>query len=184
MSIALLSPRRRAALLYRQRREALLAEPIAALRRAGLTPTLDDDFLAARSDLEDGGMLEVGFRVDGRIFGVLIDTLWTLRTSSKGPEERLVYRFGRHPRFVAARGRAGNLANRLNRDHHLRELIAQAELRNVLIDNTRSRRLVQLRPAPGTLTAVYFPPMPPLSVPMKPAEADAHIDILRRLGAA
>jgi hypothetical protein len=184
MNCTLLSPRGRAALLYRQRREGLLAEPIAALRRAGLTPTVDDDFLAARASLEGGQLLEVGFRVNARVFGVLIDTLWTLKTPVDGPEERLVYRFGRRPRFVAVRGTAGRLADRLNEDRELHELIAGAEVRDVLVHSTASGRLVQLRPAPGTLTAVYVPPMPPFSVPLAPGEADAHLAIVRRLGTA
>ena len=42
-------------------------------------------------------------------------------------------------------------------------------------------RLVEITPLPGTITAVYFPPMPPYSVPIRPDEADDQLRLLLHL---
>jgi hypothetical protein len=38
--------------------------------------------------------------------------------------------------------------------------------------------MVEIVALAGTITAVYFPPMPPYTVPLKATEADDHISLL------
>ena len=42
-------------------------------------------------------------------------------------------------------------------------------------------RLVELIPLAGTITAMYFPPLPPYTVPLKDAEADDHVSLVLHL---
>jgi hypothetical protein len=182
--LAPLSLRHRASLLYEGRRSAVLAEPVDAMRRAGLHPVIDPGSRHARSRIGDDVTVEVGFASSFRIFGALIDTLWTgKREGIRLPPAVLAYRFGRNGRFVpkTRSGRAGEVAEALNADPGLRSLLGQAELQDVHLAQGPQGRSVQLQPLAGTITALYFPPLPPYTVLIRPAEADAQLVLLTRL---
>ncbi len=82
--LAPLSLRHRVSLLYEGRRSAVLAEPVDAMRRAGLHPAVEPRSRYARSPLGDDTTVEVGFASSVRIFGALIDTLWTGKREDPG----------------------------------------------------------------------------------------------------
>ncbi len=159
--------------------------PLGAMRRAGLVPEVDPErrwARARRGDVE----VEVGFRTGFRIFGVFVDTVWTGRRSraADGGTE-LEYRFGwRRPgRFAARSGGepARALAGRLSEDAEVRRLVERAELGEITVQERRGERRVQLRPMAGTITALYVPPLPPYTVPLRAGEADAQLALLLRL---
>ena len=174
-----LSPRARAARLYRGRRQGLLEVPVEALRRAGLDPSVDPDAHWARATLDTQTDVEVGFVGRARVFGVLIDTRWTARRRVTGAvSHELRWRFGAHGGFRSTPGTP--LVGRLNSDPVLRRLVDAGELRRFDITTKADAITVSLGPLPGTLTALYLPPLPPTTVALRPAEADAHIALLAR----
>jgi hypothetical protein len=181
--LAPLSLRHRVSLLYEGRRAAVLAEPVDAMRRAGLRPVVEPRSRHARSRVGDDTTIEVGFASSVRIFGALIDTLWTGKREGALPPAVLAYRFGRGGRFVAkTSSRPGReLADALNDDPALRPLFARAELKDVHLAQGPQGRSVQLQPLAGTITALYFPPLPPYTVLIRPDEADAQLALLTRL---
>jgi hypothetical protein len=184
--LAPLSLRYRASLLYEGRRKTVLQVPVEAMRRAGLDPVVDPQFRYARSQLGNGidvGTVEAGFASSFRIFGALIDTLWTGKRDGARPPIVLGFRFGRGGRFVprTRNDRARAAAEALNADPTLPQLVARAELIDIRLEDGPRGRLVQLQPAAGTITALYFPPLPPYTVPIRPDEADAQLELLTRL---
>jgi hypothetical protein len=179
-----LSLRQRVSLLYEGRRAMILGEPVAAMHRAGLEPFVDERHRYARSRSGPATMIEVGFAHSFRIFGALIDTLWIGKDeTAQGPAAVLGYRFGRNGRFLARTRseKARKWAEALNSDVRIRQLIAQAELKEIRLEEGVRGRIVQLQPLPGTITALYFPPLPPYTVPIRPGEADAQLALLTRL---
>ena len=182
--LAPLSLRHRVSLLYEGRRSAVLSEPVDAMRRAGLNPVIDPRSRHARSRIGDDITVEVGFASSVRIFGALIDTLWTgKREGVRLPPAVLAYRFDRGGRFVprTRSGPAGDVAEALNADPGLQPLLARAELKDVHLTQGPHGRSVQLQPLAGTITALYFPPLPPYTVIIRPDEADAQLVLLTRL---
>lgn len=182
--LAALSLRQRAGLLYGGRRERVLTEPTDALRRAGFEPVADDQHRHVRVQLPDGIDIEVGFAANFRIFGALIDTLWTGKHGRLGTSRTVLgYRFGRNARFIPTTKseKARRRADALNADPTLPRLIERAELKTVQIVDGDGGRTVQLQPLAGTITALYFPPLPPYTVPIRPDEADAQLELLTRL---
>jgi hypothetical protein len=176
------SPRSRARRLYRARRGRLLEVPVAAMRkRFGHNQVVVDDADArfARTTHRDA-TIEVGFAGVFRMFGALIDTQWVgVIGSVDDKDDRLLYRFDKRA-FVVKRGADAGLAGRLG-DSETVKLAGRSELKSIeIIDGPNGRRVV-ITPIPGTITAVYFPPMPPYSVPIKPHEADDHIELVLHL---
>lgn len=182
--LQLLSLRHRVGLLYEGRRRTVLEEPVDAMRRAGLDPVVDARYRHARSHLATGATVEVGFASSFRVFGALIDTLWTGRQEGiSRPRAAVGYRFGRSGRFIP-KGRgddARRWADALNSEPVLRQLLERAELKDLHLEEGPQGRTVQVQPLPGTITALYFPPLPPYTVPIRPAEADAQLELLTRL---
>ena len=181
--LAPLSLRYRASLLYEGRRRAVLDEPVEAMRRAGLQPVIDIHSRFARARTGDDTIVEAGFASSVRIFGALIDTLWTGKREGTRPSAVIGFRFGRNGRFVPKSRiqRARDVAEALNAEPTLQELVARAELKDVRFEDGPRGRLVQLQPLAGTITALYFPPLPPYTVPIRPGEADAQLELLTRL---
>ena len=166
--------------LYGSRRERLLLVPRRALERhftAGRV-TSDDDHRWLRVDLDSTSVLEVGFAGNFRMFGALIDTQWTARTGAVDPgASRYDYRFDKQA-FRAHSGGNGATATRLS-DGTTRRLAGGSELKRLTVrDGEGGGRMVEVVPLAGTITAVYFPPMPPYTVPLRESEADDHISLL------
>jgi hypothetical protein len=179
-----LSLRHRVSLLYSGRRASLLQAPVEAMRRFGLTPVMDDQSRYTRSWVGDEIVIEAGFANTFRVFGVLIDTLWTGRRGKPSQGESVLeYRFGRRRRFVPRRGgeSARVLAEKLSDDPEIRQLIDKAELKTIRVEDSTHGRRVQIRPMAGTITALYFPPLPPYTVAVHDDEADAQLRLLTRL---
>jgi hypothetical protein len=154
------------------------------MRRAGLQPVVDPRHRYARSRSGQGLTIEVGFANSFRIFGALIDTLWTGKHEGiRRPRSALGYRFGRNCRFLpkTRSEEAREWAEALNADPTLRPLIARSELKDVHLEESPRGRTVQLQPLAGTITALYFPPLPPYTVLVRPVEADAQLELLTRL---
>jgi hypothetical protein len=179
-----LSLRNRVSLLYEGRRTTVLEEPLGAMRRAGLEPVVDPQHRYARARSGQDITIEVGFTSSFRVFGALIDTLWTGKHEGiRRPRSVVGYRFGRNGRFIpkSRSAEAGERAELLNADLTLRQVLARAELKDVHLEEGPRGRMVQVQPLPGTITALYFPPLPPYTVPIRPAEADAQLELLTRL---
>jgi hypothetical protein len=124
--------------------------------------------------------IEVGFAGVFRMFGALIDTQWVGVAGSPGAvSTQLEYRFDRR-RFVVKKGDRLDLATHLG-DEVTTALAKRAELKAIKVDDSPSGRIVTITPLAGTITAVYFPPMPPYSVPIKLEEAKDHITLLLHL---
>lgn len=157
-----------------------------AMRRAGLAPEVDERHRFARARMEPDIDLEVGFSSVFRVLGALIDTLWTGKRGEVGAGAAVLeYRFGRgeKARFIVRHGgeRAAALAARLSGDREVRRLIRQAELKSIVVQDAPGGRRVQVQPMPGTITAMYFPPLPPYTVAIHPEEADAQLRLVHRL---
>ena len=174
--------RSRARRLYGSRRQRLLVVPRLALERR-FTPDRiqsDDDHRWLRVQIDNDTMVEVGFAGTFRMFGALIDTQWSGRNGQvrrDGP--RYDYRFDKQA-FRAHSGGDSATAGRLT-DGTTRRLAARSELKRLTVRDDAGGRLVELVPLAGTITAVYFPPMPPYTVPLKDNEADDHIALLLHL---
>lgn len=174
--------RSRARRLYGSRRERLLVVPRQALdRRFGSARVeADDDNRWLRVHLDADAVVEAGFTGNFRMFGALIDTQWTARAGTvdtDGP--RYDYRFDKHA-FRAHSGGDDATATRLA-DAATRKLASRSELKRLNVRDGSEGRLVELVPLAGTITAVYFPPMPPYTVPLKAEEADDHLDLVIHL---
>jgi hypothetical protein len=110
------------------------------------------------------------------MFGALIDLQWVAVRGSVAPEdEHLEYRFDKKT-FAVKKGSDTALAHRLA-DTRTVELAGRSELKSLSVAHGATGRRVIITPLPGTITAVYFPPLPPYSVPLKPHEARDHIEL-------
>lgn len=142
--------------------------------------TGDDDHRWLRVTLEDDSVLEMGFAGNFRMFGALIDTQWTARVGSvSSGSPRYVYRFDKKE-FVPHSGGTSTVASRLS-DATTRMLAGRSELKRLTVSVDIGSRMVEVVPLAGTITAVYFPPMPPYTVPLKEDEADDHITLALHL---
>lgn len=114
------------------------------------------------------------------MFGALIDTQWTARVG-RVPDRapRYDYRFDLH-RFKEHSGGDPATAAFFS-DEKTRRLAGRSELKRLTVRGNAEGRLVELVPLAGTITAVYFPPMPPYTVPLKDQEADDHISLVLHL---
>lgn len=176
------SPRSRAKRMYRARRKRLLEVPTEALvRRFGAANVVvdEDEARSARVILDDA-VIEMGFSGLFRMFGALIDTQWVgVSGNPADPETVLEFRFDRMS-FATKQGSGTALADRLG-DATTRQLAERAELKSIRVEDGPEGRRVVITPLAGTITAVYLPPMPPYSVPIKPEEADDHIALVLHL---
>ena len=174
--------RARARRLYGSRRQRLLVIPREALdRRFGAARVeSDDDNRWLRVQLEGDSILEVGFAGTFRMFGALIDTQWTGRVSRISDKaSRYDYRFDKKS-FRAHSGGDSSAASRFS-DETTRRLAGRSELKRLTIREDAGGRLVEVVPLAGTITAMYFPPLPPYTVPLKGEEADDHISLVLHL---
>lgn len=169
--------------LYETRRRRILEEPRAALEKFDIDHQVTEGHRQVRARLDDDVRLAVGFTGRIRIFGALLDTLWVTVRGDPGPKpERIAYHF-RHNRFATRSQKeyAQAAADRANRDSPVRRLIPKGELKHVrLLVGPRGQR-VEVIPLPGTITAIFIPPMPPYTVPIRQDEADAQLQLLLRL---
>ena len=174
--------RSRARRLYGSRRQRLLVVPRAALDRrfSAARVQSDDDNRWLRVQLGGDAVLEVGFAGTFRMFGALIDTQWTGRVGQLPDRaSRYDYRFDQH-RFKPHSGGDAATATALS-DEITRRLAGRSELKRLTVRDDTEARLVEVVPLAGTITAVYFPPMPPYTVPLKNEEADDHISLVLHL---
>ena len=169
--------------LYETRRRRILEEPRAALEKFGIHYEVAEGHRQLRVRLDDGTRMAVGFTGRVRIFGALLDTLWVTVQGDPGPKpERISYHF-KHNRFTT-RSReefAQAIAGRVNRDSRVRKLIPEGELKHVRLLVGPTGQRVEIIPMPGTITAIFIPPMPPYTVPIRQDEADAQLQLLLRL---
>lgn len=174
--------RSRARRLYGSRRQRLLVVPRLALERR-FSPALvqaDDDNRWLRVQIDTNTLVEVGFAGTFRMFGALIDTQWTGRTGQvRHDAPRYDYRFDKES-FRAHSGGDSTTAGRFS-DVTTRRLAGRSELKRLTVRDDGAGRLVEVVPLAGTITAVYFPPMPPYTVPLKEDEAIDHISLLLHL---
>lgn len=169
--------------LYETRRRRILEEPRAALEKFGIDHEVAEGHRQVSARLDGDVRLAVGFTGRVRIFGALLDTLWVTSRGDPGPKpERIAYHFKRNLFTTRSqKGFARAAADRANRDPRVRELIPKGELKHVrMLVGPRGLR-VEVVPLPGTITAIFIPPMPPYSVPIRPEEADAQLQLLLRL---
>ncbi|MGF1666707.1 MAG: hypothetical protein ACFCVC_10600 [Acidimicrobiia bacterium] len=173
--------RSRARRLYRIRREQLMEIPVAALRERFGDGQVEVDEHHQYARVESSSFtLELGFAGTYRMFGALIDMQWVaLRGVSGSATDELEYRFDRKA-FVAKKGADEAFGARLA-DRRTVELAGRSELKALKVANGPVGRKVTITPLPGTITAVYFPPLPPYSVPLKPQEARDHIALALHL---
>ncbi|MGA7270999.1 MAG: hypothetical protein WB239_07990, partial [Acidimicrobiia bacterium] len=168
--------------MYRARRKRLLEVPSEAMRRRfGPSNVVvdEEEGRSARVTL-DGAVIEMGFSGLFRMFGALIDTQWVGVTGDPSdPETVLEFRFDKMS-FATKQGSGTALADRLG-DARTRRLAERSELKSIRVEDGPGGRRVVVTPLAGTITAVYLPPMPPYSVPIKPEEADDHIDLVLHL---
>ncbi|MGH8959470.1 MAG: hypothetical protein ACRDVK_12455 [Acidimicrobiia bacterium] len=131
----------------------------------------------ARPDLT----IEAGFGGVFRMFGALIDTHWLGRRGMPptSPLVDLHYRFDQE-RFRGTGPASEAIASRLG-NARTRDLAKRAELKSIRVQDSPEGRLVDITPLPGTITAMYLPPLPPYTVPIKPPEADAQLALLLHL---
>ncbi len=175
--------RRRMSGLYETRRRRILEEPRAALEKFNIDYEVTEGHRQVRARLDGGVRLAVGFSGRVRIFGALLDTLWvTLKGNPGAKPERISYNF-KHGRFAtrSQTSHARAVAERANGDGQVRKLIPRAELKHVRLLVGPGGQRVEIIPLPGTITAIFIPPMPPYTVPMRQDEADAQLRLLLRL---
>ncbi len=141
----------------------------------------DTEFRYARVHVRPDLTVEVGFSGVFRMFGALIDTQWVARRGGPPGEEavEVEYRFDKSA-FYRGRSADHPLARHLGDERTVR-LASRAELKKIKVLDGPGGRLVEITPLPGTITAVYFPPMPPYSVPIRPEEADDQLELLLHL---
>jgi len=162
-----------------------LEVPTEALVRrfgSGRVEVDEADARYARVQVRPDLTVEVGFAGLFKMFGALIDTQWVARRGSPvddGGATELDYRFDKGV-FVTKRGAGDELARRLG-DRRTTTLAARAELKKIGVLDTPAGRLVTIVPLPGTITAMYFPPLPPYTVPIRPEEADDQLALLLHL---
>lgn len=178
--------RNRVKRLYRSRREKLLVVPHAALlkRFGALNVDLDEvEARSTRAEVGEGIVVEAGFKGNFRMFGALIDTQWVGRRGTPPDEsaDLLEYRFDKEV-FRVRRGdeQTRRLAERLG-DSRTKALAKAGVLKSIKVLDTPDGRQVEIVPLAGTITAMYFPPMPPYTVPIKPEEAAAQLDLALHL---
>jgi len=173
--------RSRARRLYRARRKALMEVPVEVLRdRFGSSVDYDDEFHQTAGVTLDDVEIQVAFAGHYRMFGALIDTQWVGRTGEiEETHVELRYRFDKHE-FRVRKGTDDGLAEQLS-TKRVDSLAKASELKELLVADDGSNRRVTLTPLPGTITAVYFPPLPPYSVPLKKREAKAQLELLLHL---
>ncbi len=177
------SLRRRASLLYKGRRRRILQEPITALQSRSIDVQVDPEFRSARINLDDDVVIEVGFKGQTRLFGVLIDTMWVGRRGSVAANpDILTYRFDKK-RFSVRSGGAQSaaLAAALSGDTRIRSLIEGSELKKLRVMEAVGGRQVELISLPGTITAVFIPPLPPYTVPIRLDEAKSQLGLVERI---
>lgn len=172
--------------LYRSRRTKLLVVPHGALTRRFGTDAVELDTADARNTrvtLESGSVIEAGFKGNFRMFGALIDTQWIGQRGTPPGEsaDLLEYRFDKE-KFRVRRGdeATARLADRMC-DATMRTLAKDAVLKSIRVLDGPDGRQVEVIPLAGTITAMYFPPLPPYTVPIKPAEAKAQLDLVMDL---
>ena len=168
--------------LYGSRRQRLLVIPQQALEKRFKAARVeaDDDDRWLRVQLDPDSVLEVGFAGNFRMFGALIDLQWTARTGTMpASPPRYDFRFDKKA-FVPHGGGDAATAARLSDATTLR-LAGRSEIKRLTVHVVDTGRLVEIVPLAGTITAVYFPPMPPYTVPLKDAEAEDHIDLALHL---
>lgn len=170
--------RSRARRLYRARRKALMEVPVAVLReRFGSQVEYDDEYHQTAGVTLDDVEIQVAFAGRYRMFGALIDTQWVGRTGDIEEDHvELRYRFDKHE-FRVRKGTNDVLAQELS-TKRVDTLAKTSELKELLVADDGTHRRVTLTPLPGTITAVYFPPLPPYSVPLKKREAKAQLELL------
>ncbi len=172
--------------LYRTRREKLLQVPHAALVKRFGTDSVELDTVESRStraSQSSGLTVEAGFKGNFRMFGALIDTQWVGRLGEPPGEssDLLEYRFDKES-FRVRRGDEATqrLAERLC-DTRMRKLATDGVLKSIRVLDAPGGRQVEVVPLAGTITAMYFPPLPPYTVPIKPEEATAQLALVLRL---
>lgn len=162
----------------------MLEVPTAALvRRFGEDRVEVDegDARYARVQVRPDLTVEVGFAGLFKMFGALIDTNWVARRGSPvsdGGATEIEYRFDREG-FVTKAGDPA-LSAPLS-DRKTKRLAARAELKKIRVLDSPGGRLVTVVPLAGTITAMYFPPLPPYTVPLRPEEADDQLELVLHL---
>jgi hypothetical protein len=177
------SLRRRAGNLFEGRRRRILEEPVAALRSTGRPVQVSPRALHARVGFDDGTVVEVAFVSNRRLFGILIDTMWVGCRGRVGPgDPTITYSFKRS-RFETKSdaSRVRRAAERLSQDRQVANVIAHAELKTVTVREGEEGRQVEIVPQPGTITAVFLPPLPPFTVPFRAEESLLHLGLVRRI---
>ena len=169
--------------LYETRRRRILEEPRAALEKFNIIYQVTQGHRQVKALLDDDVQLAVGFTGRVRIFGALLDTIWvTLKGEPGDKPERISYNF-KHNRFTTRSSKpyVQEVAERATRDSQVRKLIPNGELKQVQLLVGPGGQRAEIIPMPGTITAIFLPPMPPYSVPMRQEEADAQLQLLLRL---
>lgn len=169
--------------LYETRRRRILEEPRAALEKFNIDYQVTEGHRQVRARLDDDVRLAVGFTGRVRIFGALLDTIWVTSKGDPGDKPALASYHFTKKRFTTRSDKDHVLAaaERASRDSRVQKLIPKGELKHVrLLVGPRGQK-VEIIPLPGTITAIFLPPMPPYSVPIRQDEADAQLQLLLRL---
>ena len=176
--------RRRMSGLYETRRRRILEEPRAALEKHNIDYEVTEGHRQVRADLDTNVRLAVGFTGRVRIFGALLDTTWVTSKGDLGAAkpDMASYHFTKK-RFVtrSTDQHVRAAAERAGRDPRVQDLIPRGELKHVRLWIAPRGQKVEIIPLPGTITAIFLPPMPPYSVPIRQDEADAQLRLLLRL---
>ena len=170
--------------LYETRRRRILEEPRAALEKFNIDYQVTEGHRQVRARLGDDVQLAVGFTGRIRIFGALLDTTWVAAKGDLGATkpDMASYHFTKK-RFTTRSNKDYVIAaaDRASRDSQVQRLIPEGELKHVrLLVGPRGQK-VEIIPLPGTITAIFLPPVPPYSVPIRQEEADAQLQLLLRL---
>ena len=169
--------------LYETRRRRILEEPREALEKFNIDYRVLDGHRQVTARLDNNIRLAVGFSGRVRIFGALLDTLWVTVQGDPGPKpERIAYHF-KHHRFTTRSQEefAQTAADLASHDSRVQKLIPKGELKHVRLLVGPNGQRVEIVPLPGTITAIFIPPMPPYTVPIRQDEADAQLQLLLRL---